>query len=106
MDFIQDNLLNLIIFFPAAAALLIFLLPEDEKNLIRRMSFVLSLVPIALVLLMWFNYDRVAADIQFEVLPSGSRQLAASLPHGHRRHQPAALLADRHFDPAGDSGLL
>ncbi len=67
MDFIQDNLLNLIIFFPAAAALLIFLLPEDEKNLIRRMSFVLSLVPIALVLLMWFNYDRVAADIQFEV---------------------------------------
>jgi NADH-quinone oxidoreductase subunit M len=68
MDFIQDNLLNLIVFFPAAAALLIFLLPEDEKNLIRRMSFVLSLVPIALVLLMWFNYDRVAADIQFEVV--------------------------------------
>lgn len=67
MDFIQDNLLNLIIFFPVAAALVIFLMPEDEKNLIRRLSFVLSLVPIVLVLIMWFNYDRAAADIQFRV---------------------------------------
>ena len=67
MDFIQDNLLNLIIFFPAVAALIVFLMPEDEKNLIRRLALVLSLVPIVLVLIMWFNYDRVAADIQFEV---------------------------------------
>ncbi len=67
MDFIQDNLLNLIIFFPTLVALIIFVLPEDEKNLIRRLAFVLSLVPIVLVLIMWFNYDRVAANIQFEV---------------------------------------
>ncbi|MFZ1397849.1 MAG: NADH-quinone oxidoreductase subunit M [Candidatus Promineifilaceae bacterium] len=67
MDFIQDNLLNLIIFFPIAAALVVFMLPEDEKNLIRRLTFVLSLVPIVLVLIMWFNYDRAAANIQFEV---------------------------------------
>ena len=67
MDFIQDNLLNLTIFFPTLAALIVFLLPEDEKNLIRRMAFVLSLVPIVFVLIMWFNYDRAAADIQYEV---------------------------------------
>jgi NADH-quinone oxidoreductase subunit M len=68
MDFIQDNLLNLTVFFPILAALGIFVLPEDEKTLIRRLAFVLSLVPLALVLIMWFSYDRVAADIQFEVM--------------------------------------
>jgi NADH-quinone oxidoreductase subunit M len=78
MDFIQDNLLNLIIFFPTLAALLIFLLPEDEKNLIRRLAFVLSLVPIVLVLIMWFNYDRVAADIQFEVMAEWFPAIGAS----------------------------
>ncbi len=78
MDFIQDNLLNLIIFFPTLAALVIFLLPEDEKNLIRRLALVLSLVPIVLVLIMWFNYDRVAADIQFEVVADWFPAIGAS----------------------------
>jgi NADH:ubiquinone oxidoreductase subunit 4 (subunit M) len=67
MDFIQDNLLNLTIFFPTLAACLFSLLPEDEKNLIRRLAFVLSLVPMVLVLIMWFNYDRSTPTIQFEV---------------------------------------
>ena len=82
MDFILDNLLNLIIFFPTLAALLIFLLPEDEKNLIRRLAFVLSLVPIVLVLIMWFNYDRAAADIQFEVLAEWFPAIGASYHMG------------------------
>lgn len=82
MDFIQDNLLNLIIFFPAAAALIIFLLPEDEKNLIRRMALVLSLVPIVLVLIMWFNYDRVAANVQFEVMAEWFPAIGASFHMG------------------------
>ena len=83
MDFIQDNLLNLIVFFPVVAALVIFLLPEDEKNLIRRLAFVLSLVPIVLVLIMWFNYDRVAADIQFEVFAEWFPAIGANY---HIRH--------------------
>jgi NADH-quinone oxidoreductase subunit M len=68
MDFIQANLLNLIVFFPLLAAFVVFLLPEDEKTLIRRLAFILSLVPLALVLVMWFSYDRATADIQFEVV--------------------------------------
>jgi NADH-quinone oxidoreductase subunit M len=65
MDFIQANILNITIFFPLLAALIVLMLPEDEKNLIRRLSLAFSLVPLVLVLVMWFTYDRVAADMQF-----------------------------------------
>lgn len=68
MDFIQQNLLSVVVFFPLLAALVILLLPEDEKQLIRRLAFTFSLVPLVLVLIMWFNYDRAAADLQFEVV--------------------------------------
>jgi NADH-quinone oxidoreductase subunit M len=66
MDFLLANILNITIFFPLLAALIILLLPEDEKNLIRRLALIFSLVPLVLVLVMWFNYDRVAADLQFQ----------------------------------------
>jgi NADH:ubiquinone oxidoreductase subunit 4 (subunit M) len=65
MDFIQANILNITIFFPLLAALIILMMPEDEKNLIRRLTFAFSLVPLVLVLVMWFTYDRAAADLQF-----------------------------------------
>lgn len=67
MEFLQDNLINLVIFSPLLGALIVFLLPEDSKKTLRRLTFVFSLVPLALVLIMWFTYDRFAADIQFEV---------------------------------------
>ncbi len=70
MDFLQDNILNIVIFFPALAALVIFLLPEDAKNTIRRSAFILSLVPLVLVIYMWFTYDRFDAGIQFEYIQS------------------------------------
>ena len=35
MDAILDNLLILTIFFPVAASLFIFVLPDDAKNTIR-----------------------------------------------------------------------
>ncbi|MFO7538431.1 MAG: NADH-quinone oxidoreductase subunit M [Chloroflexota bacterium] len=66
MDFIQANILNITIFFPLLAALIILMLPEDEKNLIRRLTLVFSLVPLVLVLVMWFTYDRTLADMQFQ----------------------------------------
>lgn len=78
MDFLQDNLLTLVIFFPALAALFIYLLPRDEENLIRRLSFVLSLVPLVLTLVMWFGYDRVDAGIQFETQAEWFPMIGAS----------------------------
>jgi NADH-quinone oxidoreductase subunit M len=44
------------------------MLPPDEKNLIRRLAFALSLVPLALTLIMWFNFDRTASGFQFDVM--------------------------------------
>lgn len=78
MEFIQDNLLNIVIFFPVLAALIIFLLPEDAKETIRRLTLIFSLVPLALVLVMWFTYDRFAADMQFEVIYNWFPQIGSS----------------------------
>ena len=66
MDFIQENVLTLTLFSPLLAALILFVLPEDEKNLIRRLAFAFSLVPLALTIIyMWLPYDRVDAGYQF-----------------------------------------
>jgi NADH:ubiquinone oxidoreductase subunit 4 (subunit M) len=45
MDFIQNNLLSIVIFFPLAAALFIFLLPGDAKKTIRWMALALAWYP-------------------------------------------------------------
>ncbi len=66
MDLTSLNLVSLTIFTPLALALVIFLLPGDDKNLIRRLTLVFSLVPLVFVLVMWFNYDRANPGIQFE----------------------------------------
>jgi len=68
MDFIQDNLLTIVIFFPLAASLIIFLMPGDAKKTIRWTALIFSLVPLALTLMLWFNYDRVDAGFQYEQL--------------------------------------
>ena len=82
MDFIQDNLLTVTVFFPLLAGFVIFLLPEDEKTLIRRLSLVLSLAPLILVMVMWFNYDRFTADLQFEVVAEWFPAIGSSFHMG------------------------
>lgn len=54
MEFVQDNLLSLIVFSPLIAAFIVFLLPDDEETLIKRLSLAFSLVPLALTIYMWF----------------------------------------------------
>lgn len=66
MDFIDNNLLSLIVFFPILAAFIVLLMPEDEKTLIRRLAFALSLVPLALTLIAWTRFEG-GAGFQFEV---------------------------------------
>ncbi len=82
MDFILDNILVLTIFFPLLAALVIFLLPEDATLTIRRLALIFSLVPLILVLIMWFNYDRFDAGIQFEFVRPWFPQLGSSIHLG------------------------
>lgn len=66
MDFIQDNIINFVVFLPLIGALIVFWLPEDEKPLIRRLAFAWSFIPLILVIIMWLTYDRVDAGFQFE----------------------------------------
>ena len=68
MDAILNNLLILTIFSPVVAALVIFVMPSDAKNTIRRLALIFSLVPLVLALVMWLNYNRVDAGLQYETL--------------------------------------
>ncbi|NOR83748.1 MAG: NADH-quinone oxidoreductase subunit M, partial [Ardenticatenales bacterium] len=66
MDFILDNLLTLILFSPLLGMAVVMLMPGDEKKLIRWTALLFSLVPLALSLLLWFEYDIGVPGYQFE----------------------------------------
>ena len=66
MDFISNNMLTLILFLPLFAAFIVALLPSEEKNLIRWTAFILSLFPLALSLVLWFQFDPGQSGFQFE----------------------------------------
>jgi len=66
MDFILANLLTLILFTPVLGAVIVVLLPEENKNLVRWTSFTLSFIPLILSLILWFNFDKGLVGFQFE----------------------------------------
>jgi NADH-quinone oxidoreductase subunit M len=66
MDFINNYLLSLILFLPAAVALIIFLLPKDEIKLMRWVALVGSLLPFTLSLVLWFSFNANVDGFQFE----------------------------------------
>ncbi len=85
MEFIQDNLLAFIVFFPALAGLIILMLPNDATNTIRRLTFLLSLVPLIGTLLLWFNYNaefRYGGGFAFEVQAEWFPALGSSFHMG------------------------
>ncbi len=59
MDFIQDNLLTVTIFFPLLAGAYHFPAARRRERTYSAAGLGLSLVPLVLVMVMWFNYDRV-----------------------------------------------
>jgi NADH-quinone oxidoreductase subunit M len=65
MDFILDHLLTLIVFTPLAAAAIISLLPSERPRLIKWSALGLSLIPLALSLILWFNFE-MGGGFQFE----------------------------------------
>ncbi len=82
MDVIFDNILLLTIFFPALASLAILVMPSDAKLTIRRLALLFSLVPLVLVLIMWFNYDRIDAGMQYEYIATWLPAIGASFHIG------------------------
>jgi NADH-quinone oxidoreductase subunit M len=67
MEFVESNLLTLTLFFPVFAAIVVGILPSEEKKLIRWTALVLSLVPLILSLVMWRQWDAAQDGFQFTV---------------------------------------
>ena len=65
MEFMTSHLLSLILFFPAFAALVIIFLPKDEAKLIRWTALLASLVPFALSIVLWTNFQSAVSGYQF-----------------------------------------
>ena len=66
MNFIDAQLLSLILFVPAIAAVVILFLPDGEHKLIRWFAFGASLIPFVLSLVAWFRFDANQPGFQFE----------------------------------------
>lgn len=66
MEFVESNLLTLTLFFPVFAAIVVALLPGEEKKLVRWTALILSLVPLALTLVIWIQWNPLQAGFQFE----------------------------------------
>jgi len=64
MDFLPDNIITIVVFFPVLAAFILMLLPEDSKSTARRLALVFSLVPLALVVAMWLDYNTTFRGLQ------------------------------------------
>ncbi|MGA9533391.1 MAG: NADH-quinone oxidoreductase subunit M [Anaerolineales bacterium] len=67
MDFISQHLLTLILFSPTLAALVVLLLPREREETIRWVTFIASLIPLALSIVLWIGYDPSAPGYQYVV---------------------------------------
>jgi NADH-quinone oxidoreductase subunit M len=66
MEFINQHLLTLILFFPTLAAVIVLLLPRDAVKAIRWTALILSLVPFALTVYLWAMFQSGQSGFQFE----------------------------------------
>lgn len=56
MNFLNAHILTFILFSPLLAALIILLLPGKNKNLLRRVALILSLLPLVFTLIAWLGF--------------------------------------------------
>ncbi len=78
MDFVQAHLLTLITVVPLLGAGLVMLLPRDQERLIKWVSLLVSLIPLALAVVVWVNFRPAAAGFQFEERAVWFPQIGAS----------------------------
>ncbi len=82
MDFISTHLLSTILFFPAAAALVMLFLPKEEAKLHKWFALGASLVPFVLSLVVWFNFNPSQPGYQFEEIYPWYPAIGSSLHLG------------------------
>jgi NADH-quinone oxidoreductase subunit M len=66
MDFIANHLLTLILFTPVLAAIVLSILPDEQETLIRWSAFILSFIPLAFSLVLWFGFNPSTPGFQFQ----------------------------------------
>jgi NADH-quinone oxidoreductase subunit M len=66
MEFITEHLLSLILFTPVLSAVVLMLIAGDQDKLIRWVALVLSLIPLALSIFLWVNFNSHQAGFQFQ----------------------------------------
>jgi NADH-quinone oxidoreductase subunit M len=65
MDFFLEHLLTIILFFPAFAALIIWIIPSDLVRTIRWTALIATLVPLGVSIYVWMMFDPNQAGFQF-----------------------------------------
>ena len=66
MVFISEHILSLILFTPVLSAVLLMIIAGDQEKLIRWLAFVLSLIPFALSIILWVNFNSDQSGFQFQ----------------------------------------
>jgi NADH-quinone oxidoreductase subunit M len=66
MNFVANNLLSLILTTPVIVAVVLLILPTEEKKLLRWVAFIGSLIPLTLAIVLWLSFDRGRSGFQFE----------------------------------------
>lgn len=66
MEFINQHLLTLILFFPVLAAVVVLLLPKNNLKAIRWTALGTSLVPLLLSIYLWTQFQSGQTGFQFE----------------------------------------
>ena len=66
MNFIFTHLLSLILFLPTLAAAIVLVMPKAKIKVIRWVTFIASLIPLGLAILLWFKFDHAIPGFQFQ----------------------------------------
>jgi NADH-quinone oxidoreductase subunit M len=65
VNLLHDQILTLILAIPAVAGTLLFLVPAENKGLVRRLGIGAALLDFALAIWLCLNYDQAKAGFQF-----------------------------------------
>jgi NADH-quinone oxidoreductase subunit M len=103
MDFINSNLLTLIVFSPAIFAVLMLIVPAKDKGL-KYAALIFSLITTALTIYLWIAYPSAAADsagFKFVVNAEWFKQIGSSFHLGVDGISLAMILLTGILTPLG-----
>ena len=78
-------LLTIITFAPLLGALVILFLPKENERTIKNWSVLISLLPLALSIFLWFAYNKTSGGYQFQEVFSSSRYSSIALTGSRTR---------------------